>query len=164
MNKTLSIIVAVAEDNGIGNENNLLTYISNDLKRFKEITKGHTVVMGHNTWLSLPNRPLPNRTNIVITGNKNLNFEGAIAVNSIEEAISACPENQESFIIGGAKLYQQFLPIASKLYLTKMHKVFTADTFFPEVKATEWKEVSRTKIIDDEKAGIEYSFINLVRV
>ena len=164
MNKTLSIIVAVAEDNGIGNENKLLTHISNDLKRFKEITKGHTVVMGRNTWLSLPNRPLPNRTNIVMTSNRDLSFEGAITLNTIEEVISACPDNQESFIIGGAMIYKQFFPVASKLYLTKMHKVFTADTFFPEIKASEWKELSRTKITNDEKAGLEYSFIDLVRV
>ena len=164
MSKTLSIIVAVAENNGIGNENKLLTHISADLKRFKEITKGHTIVMGRNTWFSLPNRPLPNRVNIVITNDSNETFEGAVTVYSIDEAIKKCPENEESFIIGGAMVYEQFFPLANRLYLTKIHKVFTADTFFPEVKETEWKELKRVRIGDDNKAGLEYSFIDLERV
>jgi len=164
MSKTLSIIVAVAENNGIGNENKLLTHISADLKRFKEITKGHTVIMGRNTWFSLPNRPLPNRTNIVITNNPNETFDGAVTVYSIDEAVEKCPDNHESFIMGGAMVYEQFFPIAHKLYLTKIHKKFTADTFFPEVKETEWKELNNIKVVDDEKAGLQYSFIDLERV
>lgn len=164
MSKTLSIIVAVAEDNGIGNENKLLAYISADLKRFKETTKGHTVVMGRNTWFSLPNRPLPHRTNIVITNQADEVFEGAQTVYSIDEAIEKCPENEESFIMGGAMVYQQFFPIAHKLYLTKIHKAFPADTFFPEVKEKEWKVVNETLVSDDEKAGLEYSFIDLERI
>lgn len=163
MSKTLSIIVAVAENNGIGLENKLLTHISADLKRFKQITKGHTVVMGRNTWFSLPNRPLPNRTNIVITNEPGETFEGAVTVNSIEEAIEKCPDNKESFVMGGAMVYKQFFPIANKLYLTKIHKPFEADTFFPEVKDNEWNVVHQQKIIDDEQAGLEYSFIDLER-
>lgn len=162
--KTISIIVAVAEDNGIGFENRLLTHISADLKRFKQITKGHTVVMGRNTWFSLPNRPLPNRTNIVITNVPGEVFEGAVTVYSIEEAMAKCLENEESFIIGGAMIYQQFFPLAHKLYLTKMHKTFPADTFFPEVTLKEWKEVSKEEVFDDEQAGIPYSFVVLERI
>lgn len=163
MSKTLSIIVAVAENNGIGLENKLLTHISADLKRFKQITKDHTVVMGRNTWFSLPNRPLPNRTNIVITNEPGETFEGAVTVNSIEEAIEKCPDNQESFVMGGAMVYKQFFPIANKLYLTKIHKPFEADTFFPEVKDNEWSVVHQQKIVNDEQAGLEYSFIDLER-
>lgn len=160
MSKTISIIVAVAENNGIGNENKLLAYISADLKHFKEKTKEHTVVMGRNTWFSLPNRPLPKRTNIVITNNPNETFEGAVTVYSIDEAIEKCPDNQESFIMGGAMVYQQFFTIADKIYLTKIHKEFPADTFFPEITSANWKEVKRVDITDDEQAGINYSFID----
>lgn len=163
MSKTLSIIVAVAEDYGIGLKNELLTHVSADLKRFKKITKGHTVVMGRNTWFSLPNRPLPGRQNIVITNNKNETFEGASTVYSIDEAIENCPENEESFIMGGAMVYKQFFPIVNKLYLTRIHKAFEADTFFPEVNAEDWKVNFEERITDDEQAGLEYSFIDLER-
>jgi dihydrofolate reductase len=162
--KTISIIVAVADDNGIGFENRLLTHISADLKHFKQVTKGHAVVMGRNTWFSLPNRPLPNRTNIVITNIPNETFEGAITVYSIPEALDKCPDNEESFIIGGAMIYQQFFPLAHKLYLTKMHKTFPADTFFPKVSTKEWKEVSKEDVNNDELAGLNYSFVVLERI
>ncbi len=163
MSKTLSIIVAVAENNGIGLKNELLTHVSADLKRFKQITKGHTVVMGRNTWFSLPNRPLPNRRNIVITNNPDEKFEGAETVYSIDEAIERCPENEESFIMGGAMVYEQFFPLAHKLYLTKIHKDFEADTFFPEVTNNDWKVNDEQRINDDGQAGLEYSFIDLER-
>lgn len=163
MSKKLSIIVAVAENNGIGNKNELLTHISADLKRFKQITKGHTVVMGRNTWFSLPNKPLPGRQNIVITNNPEEQFEGADTVHSIQEAIDACPDNEESFIMGGAMIYEQFFTIADKIYLTKIHKTFEADTFFPEIKDDDWRIVSEEIIENDEQAGLNYSFINLER-
>ncbi|MBI9067227.1 MAG: dihydrofolate reductase [Salinivirgaceae bacterium] len=163
MSKTLSIIVAVAENNAIGYKNQLLTYISADLKRFKQITKGHTVVMGRNTWFSLPNRPLPGRQNIVITNNKDEKFDGADTVYSIQEAIDVCPENEESFIMGGAMVYEQFFTLAHKLYLTKIHKSFEADTFFPEVTELDWQVVEKETIDNDEQAKLSYSFINLVR-
>lgn len=163
MSKTLSIIVAVAENNGIGLNNKLLTYVSADLKRFKQITKGHPVVMGRNTWFSLPKRPLPGRQNIVITNNEDETFEGADAVFSIEEAIEKCPDNQESFIMGGAMVYKQFFPIANKLYLTRIHKAFEADTFFPEVTEKDWKVLSEERVTNDEQAELEYSFIDLER-
>lgn len=163
MSKTLSIIVAVAENNGIGLKNELLTHVSADLKRFKQITKGHTVVMGRNTWFSLPNRPLPNRTNIVITNNPDEKFEGAETVYSIQEAIEKCSDNEESFIMGGAMVYEQFFPIAHKLYLTRIHKEFEADTFFPKVTSSDWKVVNEERITNDEQAGLEYSFIDLER-
>lgn len=163
MLKSLSIIVAIDEKNGIGLKNNLLTHIPNDLKRFKQITKGNTVIMGRNTWLSLPKKPLSNRTNIVLTTNKHLKFDGAITVNSIDEAMQKCNDNEEIFIIGGAKIYQQFLPLTQKLYLTKIHKTFNADTFFPEILDTEWSIVEQERITTDEQANTDYSFINLER-
>jgi dihydrofolate reductase len=164
MTKKLSIVVVVDQNRGIGLKNKLLTYISADLKRFKEITKGHTVVMGKNTWLSLPKRPLPKRTNIVITSNKNIIYDGAVVVNSIVEAIEKCDSDKENFIIGGALIYRQFLPVADKIYLTQIHKKFSADAFFPDIDKNEWKEVNRIDISNDKQAGVEYSFIDLERI
>lgn len=163
MTKTLSIIVAVAENNGIGNKNELLTHISEDLKRFKKITAGHTIVMGRNTWFSLPKRPLPNRQNIVITNIPDETFEGADTVYSIEEAIEKCPENQEAFIMGGAMVYQQFFEKADKLYITKIKKTFEADTFFPDITSEMWKIESESDTIFDEKSGIEFQYVNFIR-
>lgn len=163
MSKTLSIIVAIAEDNGIGNKNELLTHISEDLKRFKKITAGHTVVMGRNTWFSLPKRPLPKRQNIVITNNANETFEGATTVYSIDEAIEKCPENEESFIMGGAMVYQQFFEKADKLYITQIKKTFEADTFFPSISSDTWKIESESDNFIDEKSEIAYQYVNFIR-
>ena len=163
MSKTLSIIVAVAENNGIGYKNELLAHISQDLKRFKEITAGSTVVMGRNTWFSLPRRPLPKRQNIVITNIPDESFEGADSVFSIDEAIERCPENQESFIIGGAMIYKQFFEKADKLYITRILKPFEADTFFPDIEADTWKIESESDIFLDEKSGLEFQYVNFIR-
>lgn len=162
MEKTLAIIVAVAEDYGIGLKNKLLAYVSNDLKRFKKITSNHTVVMGRNTFLSLPNGALPHRKNIVIT-DKDEKFEGCTIVHSIEEAIEQCPENDESFIIGGAMIYKQFYPIADKIYLTRFHKTFEADTYFPTIDENDWNIINEEKVENDEQVGFSYSFITLQR-
>lgn len=163
MSKILSIIVAVAENNAIGYKNDLLAYIPNDLKRFKQITKGHTVVMGRNTWLSLPKKPLPGRKNIVITNVPNDCCEGAEIVHSMEEAIEKCPDHEESFIIGGAMVYEQFFPYAHKLYLTRIHKTFEADTFFPEIDPNDWEVIKKKHINDDTQAGLSYSYLDLER-
>ena len=161
MAKTLSIIVAVAEDYGIGLNNKLLAYVSDDLKRFKRITSGHTVVMGRNTFLSLPNGTLPNRQNIVIT-DVDESFENCTMVHSIQEAIDACPDNEESFIIGGAMIYRQFYPLVDKIYVTRFHKIFDADTFFPIIDLSEWKVIEDQKV-DDPKVDFQYSFVTLQR-
>jgi dihydrofolate reductase len=163
MNKTISIIVAIAEDYGIGMNNKLLVHLSDDLKHFKAITAGHTVVMGRNTWLSLPKRPLPNRTNIVISNIEGENFEGATTVYSTEEAILQCPANGESFIIGGAMIYRQFFPVANKLYITRIFKKFAADTFFPEISDNEWSTESKSEIFFDENSGLNYQYVNFIR-
>ncbi|MGD9994521.1 MAG: dihydrofolate reductase [Salinivirgaceae bacterium] len=163
MAKILSLIVAVAADNGIGYKNDLLTHISADLKRFKQITSGHAIIMGRNTWLSLPKRPLPNRTNIVLTSQSGAIFESAVVVHSLAEALAACPDNQESFVIGGATIYEQFFPLVQKLYLTKIHHTFPADTFLPEINEKEWNVVSNTPVTNDEQAGVSYSFVDLER-
>lgn len=157
--KKISIIVAIARNGAIGRNNDLLWHISADLKRFKEITKGHQVIMGRMTYLSLPKRPLVNRTNIVITDNKDEFFEGCITVHSIEEALDLCNDREESFIIGGGSIYRQFLPFADKLYLTLVDKDFEADTFFPEIDKSQWTLVEKSEPVYDEANDFSYSFI-----
>jgi len=157
--KRISIIVAIAKNLAIGKDNQLLWHISDDLKRFKKITEGHQVIMGKKTYKSLPFRPLKNRTNIVITDNKEEKFEGCITVNSIEEALKYCNEKEESFIIGGGSVYRQFLPYANKLYITLVNKDFEADVFFPEVDFSEWRLVSREDRGPDDANDFSYSFL-----
>ncbi len=156
--KQISIIVAIAQNHAIGKDNDLLWHISNDFKWFKEKTRGHQVIMGQRTLESLPNGPLPKRTNIVITDNKELTFEGCETVYSIEEAIEKCSETEESFIIGGGSIYKQMLPYANKFYLTRVHKHFEADTFF-EVDFSDWNEIYREDVNDDPQNDFNYSFI-----
>lgn len=163
MGKTLSIIVAIASDNGIGFENKLLVHLPADLRRFKEITKGHPVIMGRNTWFSLPKRPLPGRLNIVISNIEGETFEGAVTVYSIDEAIARCPDNEESFVIGGAMIYKQFFQLADKLYITRMQNKFPADTFFPEIERTEWTVEMQSEILTDENSDLKFQYINFIR-
>lgn len=160
--KNISIIVAIAENFAIGKNNDLLFHLPNDLKHFKEITSGHTIIMGRNTLLSLPKWPLPNRRHIIITDKKDDVFPGCEIVFSIDEAIEKVKDEQEAFIIGGGMIYKQFFPIAGKLYLTLVHKPFEADVFFPEVNYTEWDEISREDF-KDENNDFEYSYLNLGR-
>ncbi len=156
---SLSIIVAIGKNKAIGRNNQLLWHISSDLKRFKQLTSGKTVIMGRNTYLSLPVQPLPNRKNIIITDIKNESFEGSITVNSIEEAIKLCKPDEENFIIGGAMIYKQFLPLADKLYITKVYKDFEADTFFPEIDENLWKVIEKVDIENDDSVDFNYSYL-----
>ena len=158
----IAIIVAIAQNFAIGKNNDLLFHLPNDLKRFKKITQGHPVIMGKKTLFSLPNGPLPNRRNIVITDIPGESFKGCETVNSIEEVIELVKDEPIAFIIGGGMIYRQFYPIAGKLFLTMVHQDFEADTFFPEINFDEWNEVNREDL-RDEKNGFDYSNINLVR-
>ncbi|MBK7172612.1 MAG: dihydrofolate reductase [Bacteroidales bacterium] len=134
----ISIIVAIASNNAIGKDNQLLWHIPEDLKRFKKLTTGHTIVMGKRTFESLPIRPLPNRRSVVITDIPGEQIEGCVMAYSIEDAISKMEPGAENFIIGGGSVYRQFLPVSDKLYLTLVQKDFEADTFFPEIDFEEW--------------------------
>jgi dihydrofolate reductase len=156
--KKISIIVAVAKNWAIGKNNQLLWHIPADLKRFKQITLGHQLIMGRLTYLSLPVRPLKNRTSIVITDNPDEKFDGCIMVYSIQEAMQYCNDTEETFIIGGGSVYRQFLPHANKLYLTVVERDFDADTFFPAVDEKEWKMVDREDHGPDEHNDFSYSF------
>ncbi|HPR61657.1 MAG TPA: dihydrofolate reductase [Prolixibacteraceae bacterium] len=158
----ISIIVAIAQNFAIGKNNDLLFHLPNDLKRFKEITTGKTLVMGRNTLLSLPKWPLPNRRHIVITDRPDEHFEGCEMVFSIDEAIEKVKNEAEAFIIGGGMVYRQFYPLAGKLYLTVVHKDFEADTFFTEIDFNLWRKTYREDHYD-EKNDFNYSYIDLVR-
>ncbi len=161
-NKNISIIVAIAENFAIGKNNDLLFHLPNDLKRFRAITTGNTIIMGRNTLLSLPKWPLPNRRHIIITDNKEDIFPGCEIVFSIEEAMERVKNEKEAFIIGGGSIYRQFFPYANKLYLTLVHKPFEADVFFPEINYSEWEEVAREDYFD-EKNQFNYSYLDLIR-
>ena len=158
--KNISIIVAVAKNNAIGKDNKLLWHLSEDLKRFKKLTTGHYIIMGKNTYFSLPNRPLPNRTHIVLTDVPGEQVDDCIMAYSIEDAIEKMHPSEENFIIGGASIYKQFLPYANKLYITRVHEDFEADTFFPELKENEWKILSNEHFPEpDEKNPHPYSYV-----
>ncbi len=158
----IAIIVAIAQNFAIGKNNDLLFHLPNDLKRFKKITSGHAVIMGKRTLFSLPNGPLPNRRNIIITDVPGETFEDCETVYSIIEAVEAVRNEEEAFVIGGGMIYRQFYPIAGKLYLTMAHQDFEADTFFPEINFDEWK-VLFCEDLFDEKNNFKYSNIDLVR-
>ncbi len=162
IHKNISIIVAIAENFAIGKNNDLLFHLPNDLKHFKEITTGKTIIMGRNTLLSLPKWPLPNRRHIVVTDKPDDVFPGCEIVFSIDEAIEKVKDEAEAFIIGGGMIYRQFFPLAERLYLTVVHQPFDADVYFPEVIYSEWNEISREDFYD-EKNGFEYSYLNLER-
>lgn len=159
----ISIIVAVAENNAIGKDNNLLWHLPGDLKRFKNLTMGNNIIMGKNTFRSLPNGALPGRNNIVITDDKNDGFKNCLTVYSAEEAIEKSDKSKESFIIGGGSVYKQFLPIAGKIYMTLIHKSFDADTFFPEIDFNEWEKAYVEEKNFDETSGLYYSYFLLTR-
>jgi dihydrofolate reductase len=160
--ENISIIVAIAQNFAIGKNNGLLFHLPNDLKRFKQITTGHPVIMGRNTLLSLPKGALPNRRNIVITDNLEEKFERCEMVFSIEEAAETVKNESEAFIIGGGMIYRQFFPLAGKLYLTLVHQNFDADVYFPEIDYSQWEEFGREDHYD-EKNGFNYSYLNLKR-
>ena len=160
--RNISIIVAIAKNFAIGKNNDLLFHLPNDLKRFKQITTGHTIIMGRNTLLSLPKWPLPNRRHIVITDNKDDVFEACETVFSIEEAIERVRNETEAFIIGGGMIYRQFFPLAGKIYLTLVHKSFDGDVYFPEINFDEWNTLAQEDFYD-QKNDFRYSYIDLER-
>ena len=163
-NPFIAIIVAFDEQHAIGRGGGLLCHLPNDLKRFKQITTGHTVIMGRKTYESLPKGALPNRTNIVVTSDVVENYPGCIVVRSVEEALSHCSNQEKAFIIGGGKLYRSTLHLADHLYLTRIHHTFDdADTFFPEINFDEWLLIEKEEHTTDEKHLYDYSFLTYVK-
>lgn len=159
----LTIIVAVAENNAIGMGNQLIWHLSDDLKRFKNLTNGHHIIMGRKTFESFP-KPLPNRTHVVITRQPNYKApDGVIIVNSLEDAIDASKNDMQPFVIGGGEIYKQAMALANKIELTRVHNNFEADTFFPEIDAKIWKETTNSFHKKDEDQDYGFSFITYVR-
>ena len=158
---TTSIIVAIARNHAIGKNNKLLWHLPNDLKHFKDVTTGHTVIMGRKTYDSV-GKPLPNRRNIIIT-RKDIKIEGCEVVKSIEDAFALCAGEEEVFIVGGAEIYRQSIHLTDRIYLTIVHQQFDADSFFPEIDYKEWNETAREDYQPDEKNKLPYSFITLER-
>lgn len=160
----ISIIVAIAQNGAIGKNNQLLWHISNDLKRFKKITAGCSVIMGKRTLFSLPKGPLPNRRNIVLSDTLTDCFEGGCETAfSIEEALSKVNGEEEVFIIGGGMIYEQFLTLADKLYLTIVEKDFDADTFFPKIDFSEWELIEKENIGNDPNVDFSYRYETWLR-
>ena len=162
-NKNITIIVAAAENNVIGKDNQLIWHLSDDLKRFKNLTNGHHIIMGRKTFESFP-KPLPNRTHVVITRQENYNVpQGVIIANSLADAIDKAKEDNQPFIIGGGEIYKQALLFADKIELTRVHHTFEGDTYFPEIDTNYWKETKREFHKSDEKHAHAFSFITFVK-
>lgn len=158
----ISIIAAIAKHNAIGVQNTMPWRLPEDLAHFKRTTRGHSVLMGRNTFLSL-GRPLPERNNIVITRDADFKPDHCIVAHSLEEAITQCHNEAEAFIIGGAQIYQQALPLAHRLYLTEIDlDVPDADAFFPDIDWSAWQEISRTASHSTENQ-CDYAFVTYQR-
>ncbi len=160
----ISIIAAVADNYAIGKSGKLPWYLPADLKHFKELTTGHTILMGKRTFESLPNGPLPNRKNVVLSSIQSEGVsEGYFEANSIEDAMELCDNETHIFVVGGAVVYKQCMEKADSLYITWVHAEFEADVFFPEIDFNIWKEESREDFEPNEKNPYPYSFVQYVR-
>ena len=161
----LSIIVAKAKNNIIGKDNKLLWHLPDDLKRFKELTTGHNIIMGRKTFESL-GRVLPNRKHIVFTQNPDFKIddENVQVVHSMLEIQEYIESKEENFVIGGAMIYNLLMPYVTKMYVTEIDKDFDGDTFFPKINTEVWKEVSREKGPSDDKNDFDYDYVTYERV
>lgn len=156
----LSIIVAMSSNRVIGVNNSLPWHLSEDLKHFKTLTTGHTIIMGRKTYESI-GKPLPNRRNIVISRNLNAFYGGVEVVHSLEDAFSTSSNDEEVFIIGGSNIYEQSLHLVEHLYITEIKKSFEGDAFFPEIDKSLWTESARETHTSSD--GLEFSFVSLQR-
>lgn len=163
MNKQIHAIVAVDENWAIGRQGDLLCHLPADMRHFKQVTMGYSIVMGRKTFESFPRRPLPGRQNIVITRNAGWQYPGVTVVHSVEEAIAAA-ETDTVYIIGGAQVYELALPFVEVLHLTVIHARWaSADAFFPALDMSEWQEVSREHHQSDHRNAYEFDFVTLKR-
>ncbi|MCD8164754.1 MAG: dihydrofolate reductase [Bacteroides sp.] len=157
----ISIIAAISRNRGIGYKNRLLYWLPNDLKRFKALTSGHTIIMGRKTYESLPKGALPNRRNVVLSSDPSLTIPGAEVYSSLEAALKSCNGEEEVYMIGGESLYRQAMELADSLRLTEVEDTpKEVDAFFPEIDPAIWKEVSRESHPADEKHAYAYSFVD----
>ncbi len=160
---TITLIAAAAENNALGKDNDLVWHLPDDFKRFKAITSGHFIVMGRKTFESFP-KPLPNRTHIIITRQKEYQVpEGCLVATSIEEALQLCPQNEEVFIIGGGEIYKQSISLADKIELTRVHTEVEADTFFPKIDQNNWKILEEEYHPKDEKHKFDFTYLTYLK-
>ena len=164
MKKSITIIVAAAENNAIGKDNDLIWSLPNDLKRFKKLTSGHCIIMGRKTFDSFPGL-LPNRKHIVISRNKN-NFvpEEVIVVNNFEDAIRETDGDENPFIIGGGEIYKLAMDISDKIELTRVHEEFKADTFFPKIDENKWKLIDEEFNEKDERHQFSFTYKTYIKI
>ena len=161
--KSIHAIVAVASDWAIGRQGDLLCHLPADMRHFKQVTMGYSIVMGRKTFESFPRRPLPGRQNIVITRNTSWDYPDVAVVHSLDEAIAAA-QTDTVFIIGGAQIYEQALPLVDVLHLTLIHARWaSADAFFPQLDMSQWQEVEREHHTSDHRNAYEFDFITLKR-
>lgn len=157
-----TIIAAVGENNALGKDNDLVWHLPDDFKRFKELTTGHYIIMGRKTFESFP-QPLPNRTHVIITRQKDYKPEGCVVVNSIEKALELAKEDEQPFIIGGGEIYKLGMPFSDKIELTQVHESFEADTFFPEINEHEWELSKSVYHPKDDKHKHDFTYLTYFR-
>ena len=160
----LTLIAATSTNNALGKDNQLVWHLPLDFKRFKTLTSEHYIIMGRKTFESFP-KPLPNRTHVIITRQKDYEApEGCVIVSSLEKAIEICPKNEEVFIIGGGEIYKQSIDMADKVELTRVHTEVEADTFFPEINPEKWKVVFEEQHSKDEKHAFDFTFLTYQKI
>ena len=158
----ITIIAAAGKNNELGKDNDLVWHLPDDFKRFKKLTTGHHIIMGRKTFESFP-KPLPNRVHVVITRNKDYNPEGAIIVHSMSEALEIAKDDEQPFIIGGGEIYKLGLEVADKIELTRVHKNFEADTFFPEIPIDKWELIQEELYKKDERHKFDFTYQTFIR-
>jgi len=164
MKKSITIIVAAAENNAIGKDNDLIWSLPNDLKRFKKLTSGHSIIMGRKTFDSFPGL-LPNRKHIVISRNKNISFSDEVTVvNNFEDAIRETGDDENPFIIGGGQIYKLAMDLGDKIELTRVHEDFKADTFFPKIDGDKWKLIHEEFNEKDERHQFSFTYKTYIKI
>ncbi|ANW94999.1 diacylglycerol kinase [Wenyingzhuangia fucanilytica] len=158
----ITLIAAIGDNNELGKDNDLIWHLPADLKRFKQITTGHHIIMGRKTYESI-GKPLPNRTTIVISRNKDYKVDGCITTHSLESAIEIAKQDDNAFVIGGAKIYEKAIDIVDELDICEVHNSFDADVFFPNINPNIWEETKREEFKSDEKNIYDYSFVKYRR-
>ena len=158
----ITLIAAAGENNELGKDNDLVWHLPDDFKRFKNLTTGHHIIMGRKTFESFP-KPLPNRTHLVITRNKEYQKEGAVVVHSLDEALLKAQNDPQPFVIGGGEIYKLAIDTADKIELTRVHGTFEADTYFPEIDLDKWQLISEVKHEKDEKHNYSFSYLTYER-
>ena len=160
--KEITIIAAVSENNVLGKNNKLIWHIPDDLKRFKKLTLGHSVIMGRKTFESI-SKPLPKRKNIILTRNKNYKAKGTFIANNIQEALNFCKNDNQPFIIGGGEIYKLFIDITDKIELTRIHQSYNGDAFFPEILEENWKLIYSKKNNLNKNPIIDFSYLTYIK-